>query len=214
MSQVSSQKPTTRFNKGLVTEAGELTFPEGASVDELNCSLERDGSRRRRLGLEYESNFLLAPSVTVTTEVESTVQVWKNAGAVAGLTFVVVQAGSKLHFYREAGGALSQARESFTVNLDTYVRPTGFGSSTATVQTASIQGKLIVASSELDTFAVSYNDDTNTISSARINFRIRDFEWLGDRTGYNDGTATPSLARQYDTENTGWSGTKGSAALG
>ena len=44
MAQRASQKPTVQFNKGLVTEAGELTFPEGASVDELNCSLERDGS--------------------------------------------------------------------------------------------------------------------------------------------------------------------------
>ena len=213
MSQVSSQKPTTRFNKGLVTEAGELTFPEGASVDELNCSLERDGSRRRRLGLEYEANFTTSGSVTVTSEVESAVQVWKNAGAVAGLTFVVVQAGSRLHFYREAGGALSQSRESFTVNLDTYVRPTGFGSSTVTVQTASIQGRLIVASSEIDTIVVSYNDSTNTISSSRIDFRIRDFEWLGNRANYNDATNFPTLGRQYDTQNTGWSGTKGSAAL-
>ena len=42
-----SQKPVNVFNKGLITEAGELTFPEGASVDELNCALLRDGSRVR-----------------------------------------------------------------------------------------------------------------------------------------------------------------------
>ena len=51
MPQKLSQTPVTVFNKGLITEAGELTFPEGASTDELNMNLQRDGSRRRRLGL-------------------------------------------------------------------------------------------------------------------------------------------------------------------
>jgi len=64
MAQQATQKPTVVFNKGLITERGELTFPEGASVDELNMSLERDGSRRRRLGLEYESGFQLGPTHT------------------------------------------------------------------------------------------------------------------------------------------------------
>ena len=36
MAQSLSQKTTNTFIKGLITEAGELTFPEGASVDELN----------------------------------------------------------------------------------------------------------------------------------------------------------------------------------
>jgi hypothetical protein len=57
MTQRVSQKAVVVLNKGLNTEAGELTFPEGASVDELNFQLERDGSRRRRLGLKFESGF-------------------------------------------------------------------------------------------------------------------------------------------------------------
>ena len=55
MAQSLSQKATNNFVKGLITEAAELTFPEGASVDELNCDLRRDGTRRRRLGVEYET---------------------------------------------------------------------------------------------------------------------------------------------------------------
>lgn len=56
MPQRISQKVVNTFIKGLITEAGELTFPEDASIDELNCLLERDGSRRRRLAVELETS--------------------------------------------------------------------------------------------------------------------------------------------------------------
>ena len=56
MPQRLSQKVVNTFIKGLITEAGELTFPEDASIDELNCLLERDGSRRRRLAVEVEDS--------------------------------------------------------------------------------------------------------------------------------------------------------------
>ena len=57
MPQSLNQKVTNTFIKGLITEAGELTFPADASVDELNCLLERDGSRKRREGIAFEPNF-------------------------------------------------------------------------------------------------------------------------------------------------------------
>ncbi len=41
MAQSLSQKAVNNFVRGLITEAAELTFPEGASVDELNCDLRR-----------------------------------------------------------------------------------------------------------------------------------------------------------------------------
>ena len=60
MSQKQTQKVINTFIKGLITEAGELTFPPDASVDELNCDLRRDGSRRRRLGVVPESGNVLS----------------------------------------------------------------------------------------------------------------------------------------------------------
>ena len=44
MPQSLTQRVVNTFVKGLITEAGELTFPPDASVDELNCVLSRDGS--------------------------------------------------------------------------------------------------------------------------------------------------------------------------
>ncbi len=52
MPQQLNQVTVNKLIKGLITEAGELSFPEDATIDELNCVLDKDGSRRRRLGLE------------------------------------------------------------------------------------------------------------------------------------------------------------------
>ncbi len=50
-----TEKVYRSFIKGLVTEASPLTFPENASIDEQNFVLNRDGSRSRRLGIDYEA---------------------------------------------------------------------------------------------------------------------------------------------------------------
>jgi hypothetical protein len=213
MPQRFSQTPVVQFNKGLITEAGELTFPEGASVDELNMTLERTGSRRRRLGVSYEGGYQLPAGTDIASGTTTSVNIWENAGAVAGLNLVVVQLGTILHFFTEGVGALSANKKSFTVNLAKHARPRGFGPSTVPIQVTSIQGILIVASSECDTFKIEYDEDTDTISSERLTFRIRDFEWQGDRSEYDEAEVAASANRQYDTKNAGWKGTNGFDAL-
>ena len=50
------------FVGGLVTEASPLTFPENASIDEANFELDRNGSRSRRLGMDYEEGLTPFPN--------------------------------------------------------------------------------------------------------------------------------------------------------
>ena len=50
---IGTEKLYRSFVKGLITEASPLTFPENASIDEKNFVLNRDGSRSRRLGVDY-----------------------------------------------------------------------------------------------------------------------------------------------------------------
>lgn len=56
MPRAASEKQYIPFVKGLITEASALTFPEGATVDEDNFVINRDGSRQRRLGLEIDED--------------------------------------------------------------------------------------------------------------------------------------------------------------
>ncbi len=215
MSQRLTQKTTNTFVKGLITEAGELTFPKDASVDELNCDLKRDGSRQRRPSVELETGSTLS-SWTVSDLDRVNVGDWLNVGGQSGLEFLVVQKGAALYFYNKAGVPLSASLESNSVDLTTYEHTNSNGASSSDCQFASIQGSLVVVSPDIDTILISRNNDTGVLTVTQPTFRTRDFEWQGDRSTYDSSIATGSLTggRVYDTKNTGWVGGKGTAALG
>ena len=214
MPQRIGQKTVNTFVKGLITEAGELTFPENASVDELNCLLQRDGSRRRRLSAELEDDSVDSSWNVETTFVFHT-GMWRNVAGQAGFDLLVVQNGATLYFYDTATEPYSGSGKAFTVNLSSFEHSGSAGAGTAYVEMASINGDLVVVSSAINPFYITYDPDAGTISTSQINIKTRDFEWQGDTTAYDDGVATASVttARKYDTANAGWTGDKGAAAL-
>ena len=120
MPQSLNQKAVNNFVKGLVTEAAELTFPEGASVDELNCDLRRDGTRRRRLAVAYEANNTLSSFTIGNTEKLSSGD-WINVGGNSELEFLVVQKGTTLYFYNKTNLPHSGQVISGTINLTSQV---------------------------------------------------------------------------------------------
>lgn len=52
MARQVQQLNYSSFSGGLITEASPLTFPDGASIEENNFELTKQGFRRRRLGLD------------------------------------------------------------------------------------------------------------------------------------------------------------------
>jgi len=187
----------------LITEAGELTFPPDASVDELNCDLRRDGSRRRRKGAAKETNFELS-SFTVADDAITTTGVWYNVGGQSGLEFLVFQNGSTLHFYNKSGVPFSANVDSATVNLSTYEVAGSVGASNAKCTFTSLKGALIVVSEAIEPLYIERDNVAETISITQIDFRVRDFDWQGDTTTYYEDEASPSDERKYDAQNTGW----------
>lgn len=214
MPQKLSQSPKTNFAGGLITEAGPLTFPENATVDELNMNLMRDGSRRRRLGAAFEAGYSEVALGYTTSSIIST-HTWENVGAVPSLVFIVVQVDGTLHFFEKTSAALSSTKKAFTVDLTVYNAPFGTGAANAIVDVASIKGALIVASAEINTIKIAYDPDFDTISVEEIEFRVRDFQWLSDKTTFEDTIPLASLNdnRRYDTRNSGWRGVYGDPAL-
>ncbi len=101
MPQSLTQRVVNTFVKGLITEAGELTFPPDASVDELNCDLRRDGSRRRRKGAAKETNHVLS-SFTIADSEVTTTGTWFNVGGESGQEFLVFQKGATLYFFNKS----------------------------------------------------------------------------------------------------------------
>lgn len=216
------QKASTTFVKGLITEAGELTFPEDASVDELNCALYRDGSRGKRLAIEFEDGYSLTNEQFSEGLVVQT-GTWHNPGGASGLEYLVVQVGPTLIFYNKGISPTSAQRVTisdasatlYTVNLTTFQSPASIGAGSFPVQMTTVNGSLVVVSKGINPFYIERNPDDGTFTETEISFRIRDYEWQGDRSTYDTGLTNASVQdnRKYDTQNVGWVGTKGAAAL-
>lgn len=201
MAQSLNQKAVNNFVRGLITEAGELTFPDGASVDELNCDLRRDGSRRRRLGAVYEEANTLSTFTVSDTDLVAT-GTWLNVGGSADLEFLVVQKGSTLYFYNKGELPYSAQQEANSVNLASYEQSGSAGAETEKCQFTSLKGNLIVSSPAINTIAIEY--DAGTFTVTQIDFNVRDFEWQGDTSTYYTDNASPSQDRKYDAQNAGW----------
>ena len=95
------EKPYNTFVKGLITEASPLTFPENASIDEQNFVLNRDGSRSRRLGIDYENLYALKSTGQSLSQLASGRQDlfrWDSPAGSADVTIGVVRSNEKLWF--------------------------------------------------------------------------------------------------------------------
>jgi hypothetical protein len=219
MAQSLIQRTVNTFVKGLITEASELTFPENASVDELNCSLERDGTRRRRKAVALETGAVTSGAVIPHGSVFQTTT-WYNVAGQTNLEFLVVQNGKDVTFYEKALDPLSaQIVSSASVDLSSFSANNNLSPSEERIQVTSLNGVLVVASPAINTIYLEYDaaGSPNKITATAIEFKERDFEWQGSvdevTDEYFSDKASPSNQRKYDTENVGWVGNKGSAAL-
>lgn len=201
MPQSLNQKAVNTFVRGLITEAGELTFPEGASVDELNCDLRRDGSRRRRLGASYEESHVLSTFTVSDTDLVAT-GTWVNVGGSGDLEFLVIQKGTILYFYNKGELPYSGQQEANSIDLSTYEYAGSAGAETEKCQFTSLKGNLIVSSNAINTIAIAYN--SGVLAASQIEFKVRDFEWQGDTSTYYEDDSNPSQDRKYDAQNSGW----------
>ena len=219
MPQSLVQRTVNTFVKGLITEASELTFPENASVDELNCSLERDGTRRRRKAVALEVGAVTSGAVIPQGGVVQTAS-WYNVAGLTNLEFLVIQNGKDLTFYEKARNPLSdQLVTSASFDLSTVSANNNLSPSEERIQVTSLNGVLVVASPAINTVYLEYDaaGSPNKITATTIEFKERDFEWQGSvaevTDEYFEDKTSASIQRKYDTENAGWTGLKGAAAL-
>jgi hypothetical protein len=205
--QALSQKAVNNFIGGLITEAGELTFPPDASVDELNCILERNGSRRRREGVAYEADYVLSTFTIPDASVFHNGS-WFNVSGEAGKEFEVIQIGHMLYFYDKAAPPFSSLEQAQTLNLRDYEHVGSAGSDMYECSFTSVSGALVIANLGMDTTVVERNATTGALTASVLSFRTRDFTYLSDRTRLTEqiepADALFSAERRYDTVNSGW----------
>lgn len=210
MPRNTTVKRYNNFIAGLITEASALTYPENASIDEANFILNRDGSRRRRQGLNYENFYTLSENITESTFSDGAItsHVWENAGNSGLYNFAVIQTGSIIRFYNNTKESISANKHPFIIDLNIHKTPTSATVGLGPISVTSGKGALIIVSKSTEPLILEYDPDTDTISIIQLVLKIRDFFGIDDSLSIDENPTTLSNEHQYNLLNQGWDTTK------
>ena len=190
------------FVKGLITEANQLTFPDNASIDEANFVLNRDGSRARRLGVDYESSYALTATGLTATDIKEGKQsfhIWESPGGDTSVTLGVVRIKNKLWF-------MNLLTDSPSANLKNSGSPVTIASlSNSKIETSVINNKCVIVSRDLPRpVLLSYNVSTGAVTQSTIQIQIRDIYGVDDTLFLDTRPTTLSNTHKYNLRNQGW----------
>ena len=217
MGSTAEVKNSFSFVKGFITEASALTFPEDASLDEENYNLFTDGSRRKRLGIDFEDGFSLVSSINSTAFESSTVEtyLWATAAEIGGFSILVVQIGNIIEFFDASGSELAISDPSNKLSdfidlngLDSLglpiLAPTFSDAGTVSVSFSDGKGLLFINSEAIEPLVVTVDPDTLDITTEVYSVQIRDFDGVEDGLDIEDRPVTLSNTHKYNLRNQGW----------
>lgn len=206
MPRAKQNKLYRTFTKGMITEAGYLTYPEDASVDELNVIISRKGNRTRRRGIDYQDGYVLN-DLGATEDMVVNEHSWISVNNDPSVSFLVLQVGEKIHFFDMGGDdALSANKKSFVVDLNSYKINTAnlLDLQTVPAEFSSGFGLLFVAHKGIDPLSIEYKPATDTLEVIRIVIQIRDLEGVYDGLANDEEPNSLSTAHHYNLKNQGW----------
>ena len=190
------------FVKGLITEANQLTFPENASIDEANFVLNRDGSRSRRLGVDYESSYALTATGLTSTDIKEGKQsfhIWESPGGDTSVTLGIVRIKNKLWF-------MNLLTDSPSANLKNSGSPITIASlSNSKIETSVINNKCVIVSKDLPRpILLSYTISTGAVTQSTIQIQIRDIYGVDDSLFLDTRPVSLGSTHKYNLRNQGW----------
>ena len=205
MPRQASAIEVNSFIAGLVTDANPLTFPDNASLEEENFVLNIDGSRRRRLGLDFEEDF---QEITTTVSDASSIEPafstfkWDNAGGNAEQSILVIQIGTEIKFFDLSSIPISN-------NL---IATHNFSSASSQQNFAyAVVDGILVVSTGIKTVTAFEFTAPSTITDTDVSLLIRDFfgveDSLDGKNLYDDLTYRPngySDIHIYNLRNQTW----------
>ena len=190
------------FVKGLITEANQLTFPDNASVDEANFVLNRDGSRARRLGVDYESSYALKSTGLTATDIKEGKQsfnVWDSPGGDTSVSLGLVRIKDKIWF-------INLLTNNPSANFKNNANPiTLTGLSNSKIETSVINNKCVIVSKDLPRpVLLTYNKSTGVVTQTTIQLEIRDIYGVEDSLFLDTRPTSLSNEHKYNLRNQGW----------
>ena len=190
------------FVKGLITEANQLTFPDNASIDEANFVLNRDGSRSRRLGVDYESSYALTATGLTATDIKEGKQsfhVWESPDGDTSVSLGLVRIKDKIWF-------MNLLTDSPSANLKNGGSPITITSlSNSKIETSVINNKCVIVSKDLPRpVLLTYVKATGLVTQSTIQLEIRDIYGVDDTLLLDTRPTTLSNEHKYNLRNQGW----------
>jgi len=181
--------------RGLITEANPLAFPEGATLDEKNFLLQKDGQvRARRRGFEnfLPSSYVISHALSTAVEVTS-VYYWDNPEVHCVFlkeTGSVNRTFARLH----RNDALFSFLQEYEVNA----------TEGADVQVAESSEYLVLSTGGNKPVLLQYISSTPEITAQSIDLYVRDFELVPDGLQISGRPATLQDTHKYNLLNAGW----------
>lgn len=169
MSRLKQTVEVNNFNGGLNTEASILNFPLNASRDERNMVLNRDNSRQRRLGFNFEKNHTPISVSNYQPSIRPNVVTynWINPTNITNKNFVFVVVGSSIRIFDLSITPLSDGV--------IYSESLPITSYSTSVSVTNISGDLVFVNGQQDIILYSYNVTSNTIEKQNLgSIKVRD----------------------------------------
>ena len=179
MAVTKSNIEVTNFSKGLITEVSPLTFPPDASVDEINFTLNRDGTRSRRLGIDYEDGYALNDTLISATDfadLPAGAFKWENVGENPELIIAVVWIGNKLYFHDFLEDSISASTVAPSITLNRFYED-------SKLSMTQVDGSLVVACGESTIATVVFNTSSGTMVAIYKSLLIRDLFGVAAQSG-------------------------------
>lgn len=174
MARQASAVEVNKFNAGLNTDSSPLTTPDNSSLEEENMVLNIDGSRNRRLGLDYEIDYEEVETTITSAEslkIGVSTYRWDNAGGDPEKSIEVIQFGNELKFFDLDGESISSSL------IHTHLFP--LSAVTGKVSFAVVDGILVIANGEESIYSFTFTaPSTITYTTSRL--MIRDFFGVED----------------------------------
>lgn len=185
------------FVGGLVTDVNPLTFPPNTSQDEENFKLNVDGSRQRRLGVDFDA--FVPEAIPRAGFLKSFL--WENINS-TGVNLYIVQTGMFLSFHEVSNTGVGAK----IAELD--VSPLVINNSPSPqdqeLSFANGFGTLFVAGEYIDPFYVKFDTDLRSFDFGLINIKVRDFDGALPALPADLNPTTLSASHRYNLLNQGW----------
>ena len=195
--------PVSSFVKGLITEVSPLTFPENASLDEVNFKLKTDGTRERRLGVDLEADFAHYNIGMDANSLPSSTQSafrWPSPNGSTKVDIGVIQVGRFIAFVNLLTDNPSANPLNGGIAIDTGV------SNGAAWEFAILNNYLVAVSSASRTpYLLTYNEDSDTVTTETAPLLIRDLYGVDDTLDVERRPTVLTPAHTYNLRNQGWS---------